>query len=297
MRHAAALALALTLSASGLLALPLRAEPLRVVTTFTIIGDMAAAVGGDAAEVTSLIPPGAEVHNYQPTPSDIRTASTAQLVLWNGLGLETWFERFFRNLPDIPSAVVSEGVAPLPIASGPYAGKPNPHAWMSISDALLYVENIRRAMAAADLAHAETYAANAAAYAEEIRAIADPLRAEIGAIPPERHWLATSEGAFSYLARDLGLGEIYIWPINEANTGTPQQIRRAIDQIRDHAVPVIFSESTVDPRSAQQVARETGIAYGGVLYVDSLTPADGPVPTYLDLLRVTVGRITEELAR
>lgn len=294
--HRAA-ALALVLSLAGLLALPARAEPLRVVTTFTILGDMAAAVGGDAAEVTSLIPPGAEVHNYQPTPSDIRTASAAQLVLWNGLGLETWFERFFRNLPDVPSAVVSERVEPLPIASGPYAGKPNPHAWMSITDALLYVENIRRAMAAADPAHAETYAANAAAYAEAIRAVADPLRAEIDGIPPERRWLATSEGAFSYLARDLGLGEIYIWPINEANTGTPQQIRRAIDQIRDHAVPVVFSESTVDPRSAQQVARETGIAYGGVLYVDSLTPPDGPVPTFLDLLRVTVGRITEGLAR
>ena len=294
--HRAA-ALALMLSLAGLLALPARAEPLRVVTTFTIIGDMAAAVGGDAAEVTSLIPPGAEVHNYQPTPSDIRAASAAQLVLWNGLGLETWFERFFRNLPDVPSAVVSEGVEPLPIASGPYAGKPNPHAWMSVTDALLYVENIRRAMAAADPAQAETYAANAAAYAEAIRAVADPLRAEIDGIPPERRWLATSEGAFSYLARDLGLGEIYIWPINEANTGTPQQIRRAIDQIRDHAVPVIFSESTVDPRSAQQVARETGTAYGGVLYVDSLTPPDGPVPTFLDLLRVTVGRITEGLAR
>lgn len=294
MRLAAA---ALALSIASLLALPAQAAPLRVVTTFTIIGDMAAAVGGDAAEVTSLIPPGAEVHNYQPTPSDIRTASAAQLVLWNGLGLETWFERFFRNLPDVPSAVVSEGVEPLPIASGPYAGKPNPHAWMSITDALLYVENIRRAMAAADPANAATYAANAAAYSDAIRAVADPLRAEIDAVPPDHRWLATSEGAFSYLARDLGLGEIYIWPINEANTGTPQQIRRAIDQIRDHAVPVVFSESTVDPRSAQQVARETGIAYGGVLYVDSLTPPDGPVPSYLDLLRVTVGRIAEGLAR
>lgn len=168
---------------------------------------------------------------------------------------------------------------------------------MSITNALLYVENIRRAMAAADPDHAATYAANAAAYTAAIRAVADPLRAEIDGIPPERRWLATSEGAFSYLARDLGLGEIYIWPINEANTGTPQQIRRAIDQIRDHAVPVIFSELTVAPRSAQQVARETGIAYGGVLYVDSLTPPDGPVPTYLDLLHVTVGRITEGLAR
>ncbi len=292
--HAPALAaLALGLFASPLAA----AEKLKVATTFTIIADMAAHVAGDAAEVSSLIPAGAEVHNFQPTPSDIRAAMEADLILWNGLGLEAWFDRFFRNLPDTPAAVVSEGVQPILITEGPYAGKPNPHAWMSASDAAIYVENIRKAMAAADPANAEAYAANAAAYTAEIEALAGPIRAEIAAIPEGRRWLATSEGAFSYLTRDLGLGEIYIWPINEANTGTPQQIRRAIDAIRAHDVPAVFSESTVDPRSAQQVARETGVAYGGVLYVDSITGPDGPAPSYLDLMRVTTGRIVEALAK
>ncbi len=292
--HAPALAaLALGLFASPLAA----AEKLKVATTFTIIADMAAHVAGDAAEVSSLIPAGAEVHNFQPTPSDIRAAMEADLILWNGLGLEAWFDRFFRNLPDTPAAVVSEGVEPILIADGPYAGKPNPHAWMSASDAAVYVENIRKAMAAADPANAEAYAANAAAYTAEIEALAGPIRAEIAAIPERRRWLATSEGAFSYLTRDLGLGEIYIWPINEANTGTPQQIRRAIDAIRAHDVRAVFSESTVDPRSAQQVARETGVAYGGVLYVDSITGPDGPAPSYLDLMRVTTGRIVEALAK
>lgn len=292
--HAPALAaLALGLFASPLAA----AEKLKVATTFTIIADMAAHVAGDAAEVSSLIPAGAEVHNFQPTPSDIRAAMEADLILWNGLGLEAWFDRFFRNLPDTPAAVVSEGVEPILIADGPYAGKPNPHAWMSASDAAIYVENIRKAMAAADPANAEAYAANAAAYTAEIEALAGPIRAEIATIPEGWRWLATSEGAFSYLTRDLGLGEIYIWPINEANTGTPQQIRRAIDAIREHEVPAVFSESTVDPRSAQQVARETGVAYGGVLYVDSITGPDGPAPSYLDLMRVTTGRIVEALAK
>ena len=292
--HAPALAaLALGLFASPLAA----AEKLKVATTFTIIADMAAHVAGDAAEVSSLIPAGAEVHNFQPTPSDIRAAMEADLILWNGLGLEAWFDRFFRNLPDTPAAVVSEGVQPILITEGPYAGKPNPHAWMSASDAAIYVENIRKAMAAADPANAEAYAANAAAYTAEIEALAGPIRAEIAAIPEGRRWLATSEGAFSYLTRDLGLGEIYIWPINEANIGTPQQIRRAIDAIRAHDVPAVFSESTVDPRSAQQVARETGVAYGGVLYVDSITGPDGPAPSYLDLMRVTTGRIVEALAK
>lgn len=272
------------------------AEKLRVVTTFTIIADMAANVAGDAAEVTSLIPAGAEVHNFQPTPSDIRAASEADLVLWNGLGLEAWFERFFRSLRDVPAAVVTEGVEPIPISSGPYEGQPNPHAWMSTAAALVYVENIRAALVAADPENAAVYDANAAAYAARIEALAAPIRERLASIPEARRWLATSEGAFSYLARDFELGEIYIWPINEDNTGTPQQIRRAIDLIREKEAPVIFSESTVDPRSAEQVARETGIAYGGVLYVDSLSPPDGPVPSYLDLMRVTTGRIAEALA-
>jgi len=275
---------------------PAAAERLKVVTTFTIVADMAANVAGDVADVDSLIPPGAEVHNFQPTPSDIRTAMEADLILWNGLGLEAWFDRFFRNLRDVPAVVVSEGVEPIAITEGPYAGRPNPHAWMSTADALIYVENIRAALAEADPDNAESYAANAAAYAAEIEALAAPVRERLAAIPEARRWLATSEGAFAYLTRDFGLGEIYIWPINEANTGTPQQIRRAIDLIRANDVPAVFSESTVDPRSAQQVARETGIDYGGVLYVDSLSESDGPVPSYLDLIRVTTTRIAEALA-
>jgi manganese/iron transport system substrate-binding protein len=287
-----AFALVLVLSAAA----PVAAEKLRVVTTFTILGDMAANVAGEAADVVSLIPAGAEVHNFQPTPSDIRAASDAGLILWNGLGLEAWFERFFRNLRDVPAVVVTEGIEPIAISSGPYAGQPNPHAWMSTADALIYVENIRAALAEADPDNAPVYADNAAAYSAEIAALAEPIRARLDAIPPERRWLATSEGAFSYLARDFGLDEIYIWPINEDSTGTPQQIRRAIDLIRENAVPVIFSESTVDPRSAEQVARETGIAYGGVLFVDSLSPEGGPVPSYLDLIGVTTTRIAEALA-
>jgi manganese/iron transport system substrate-binding protein len=168
---------------------------------------------------------------------------------------------------------------------------------MSPAEALIYVANIRAALAEADPANAEVYAANAAEYAAAIDATAGPIREVLAAIPEDRRWLVTSEGAFSYLARDFGMNEGYIWPMNEPGQGTPQQVRRVIDLIREHAVPVIFSESTIDPRPAEQVARETGIRYGGVLYVDSLSPPDGPVPSYLDLLRVTAGRIAEELRR
>lgn len=269
---------------------------LKVVTTFTVIADMVRNVAGDTAVVESITRPGAEIHNYQPTPGDILKAQDADLILWNGLGLELWFERFFANLRDVPSAVVSDGVVPMSIGDGPYTGKPNPHAWMSPSDALVYVDNIARALSDADPTNAANYAENAKAYRARIEAAIAPIREQLAAIPQERRWLATSEGAFSYLARDFGLKELYLWPINADSQGTPQQIRRVIDVMRSERVPAIFSENTVSDKPARQVARETGAAYGGVLYVDSLSDAGGPVPTYLDLLRVTSETIAKGLA-
>ncbi len=272
------------------------AEPFKVVTTFTVIADMARNVAGDAARVESITKPGAEIHNYQPTPGDLLKTRDAQLVLWNGLNLELWFERFFSRMKDVPSAVVSQGVAPIAIAQGPYAGKPNPHAWMSPQAALIYVDNIRDALVAHDPAQAETYRRNAAAYKARITATLEPLRQQLQAIPEQRRWLVSSEGAFSYLARDLGLRELYLWPINADAQGTPQQVRRVIETVRAERIPAVFSESTVSPAPAEQVARESGARYGGVLYVDSLSAADGPVPTYLDLLRVTTETLVKGLA-
>ncbi len=280
----------------GLPAVAVAAEKPKVITTFTVIADIARNVAGDAAEVDSITKPGAEIHNYQPTPRDILKASDADLVLWNGFNLERWFEKFLANLGDVPEAVVSEGVTPLSISGGAYDGKPNPHAWMSPDNALIYVENIRKALTAVDPDHAEVYAANAKAYAGKIRAEIEPMKAEIATLPEDERWLATSEGAFSYLARDLGLKEVFLWPINADSQGSPQQVRAVIDAVRKHKIKAIFSESTVSDKPARQVAAETGALYGGVLYVDSLSEADGPVPTYLDLLKVTVATIAKGLA-
>ncbi|WP_323148293.1 metal ABC transporter substrate-binding protein [Pseudomonas oryzihabitans] len=272
------------------------AEPFKVVTTFTVIADMARNVAGDAAQVESITKPGAEIHNYQPTPGDLLKVRDAQLVLWNGLNLEVWFERFFGRMKDVPRAVVSQGIEPIAIAQGPYAGKPNPHAWMSPQAALIYVDNIRDALVEHDPAQADTYRRNADAYKARITATLDPLRQQLQAIPAERRWLVSSEGAFSYLARDLGLRELYLWPINADQQGTPQQVRRVIETVRAERIPAVFSESTVSAAPAEQVARESGARYGGVLYVDSLSAGDGPVPTYLDLLRVTTETLVRGLA-
>ena len=264
---------------------------MRVVTTFTVIEDMARNVAGDAAIVQSITRPGAEIHDYQPTPGDILKAQKADLILWNGLNLERWFEKFFSDLDDVPGIVVTEGVEPLSIGQGAYAGKPNPHAWMSPANAVIYVDNIRKALVHADPANAAIYNRNAENYTAQIRAIEAPLQNALAAIPAEQRWLVTSEGAFSYLARDLNMQEIYLWPVNAEQQGTPQQVRNVIDRVRANQIPVVFSESTVSDRPAKQVAKESGARYGGVLYVDSLSAKNGPVPTYLKLLEVTTGTI------
>lgn len=289
---------ALILAAPLACALPAAAQDrLKAVTSFTILADMAQNVAGDAADVVSITKPGAEIHNYQPTPGDLVGAQDADLVLWNGLNLEQWFEQFLDNLPDVPSVVLTEGIEPIGIGEGPYEGKPNPHAWMSPTDALVYVENIRAAFVEADPANAGIYNANAEAYAAEITATVEPIRQALAAIPEGNRWLVTSEGAFSYLARDFGLKELYLWPINADQQGTPRQVRDVIDAVREHNIPVVFSESTISSKPAEQVARETGAKYGGVLYVDSLSEADGPVPTYLDLLKVTTETIAAGLTQ
>ncbi|MFK8079859.1 MAG: metal ABC transporter substrate-binding protein [Granulosicoccus sp.] len=267
------------------------AEKLKVVTSFTILADMAGNVAGDAADVVSITKPGAEIHNYQPTPKDIGRTRDADLILWNGLNLELWFEKFLTRLGDIPSAVLSDGVEPMSIGSGPYDGLPNPHVWMSPNDALVYVDNIEKALSAADPDNTSVYQANAADYKARIKAITEPLREQLASIAENQRWLVTSEGAFSYLARDFDLKELYLWPINADSQGTPQQVRHVIDTVRDNDIPVVFSESTVSAKPAQQVARETDTHYGGILYVDSLSDQDGPVPTYLDLLKVTIDTI------
>ena len=282
----------LSVIALGLATLQAEAK-FKVVTTFTVIQDIAQNVAGDAATVESITKPGAEIHEYEPTPKDIVKAQSADLILWNGLNLERWFERFFQNIKDKPAVVVTEGITPLSIYEGPYKDAPNPHAWMSPSNALIYVENIKNALVKYDPQNADTYQKNAAAYAEKIKQLDKPLREKLAQIPTDQRWLVTSEGAFSYLAKDYDLKEGYLWPINAEQQGTPQQVRKLIDLVKKNHIPVVFSESTVSAKPAQQVAKESGAKYGGVLYVDSLSATDGPVPTYIDLLNVTVSTIVK----
>lgn len=272
-------------------------KKIKAITTFTVIADMARNVAGDAAIVESITKPGAEIHDYQPTPQDIVRTQGADVIFWNGLNLERWFERFLYDIKNVPSVVISEGVPPLSIYEGPYSGKPNPHAWMSTDNALIYIENIRKTFVEMDPQNAETYNANAKAYSEKVQKIKEDLIQTLAHIPERQRYIVTSEGAFSYLAKDLNMKEVYLWPMNADQQGTPQQVRKVIDTVRANNIPVIFSESTISDKPAKQVASETDAVYGGVLYVDSLSHADGKVPTYLDLLKVTTGTIANGFAK
>jgi len=272
-----------------------RAEKLKVVTTFTIIADITRNITGDLAIVESITKPGAEIHNYQPTPRDIIKAQDADIIIHNGMGLELWFEQFYDNLEDVPSILATKNIKPIGISTGPYDGKPNPHAWMALESARAYVKNITDGLSHYDEGNRKEYEKNAKIYISKIENTLLPLTEKIDEVNKKERWLVTSEGAFSYLARDLKLNELYIWPINADQQGSPKQVKEVIDSINENGIKVIFSESTISPKPAQQIARETKIRYGGVLYVDSLTDENGPVPTYIDLLNTTYSTVISGL--
>ncbi len=265
-----------------------------VVTTFTVLADMAQNVAGEHLRVESITKVGAEIHGYEPTPGDVRVTANADLVLDNGLGLEAWFQRFVGEL-DVPHAVVSEDVDPIPIATDAYAGRPNPHAWMSPIEAQRYVAAMVDAFSGLDPAHAEDFRENGAAYSDEIAAVHDELVDGLSSLPPSQRALVTCEGAFSYLARDGGLEEAYLWPVNAEQQATPGQIADAIAFVDRNDVAAVFCESTVSDAAMRQVVGATDARFGGVLYVDSLSLPDGPVPSYLDLLRHDVRTIVAGL--
>jgi manganese transport system substrate-binding protein len=279
-----AIVVAVALTACNARTTPGTSDKPVVLTTFTVLADMAQNVAGDHLQVESITKVGAEIHGYEPTPGDIRRAAKADLILDNGLNLEAWFSQFVDGL-DVPHLVASEGVQTLPIAEDAYAGLTNPHAWMSALNAQIYVANMVRAFSDLDPAHAADYQRNGAAYGAELQRIHAGLVNQIQTVPKAQRALVTCEGAFSYLARDTGLNEIYIWPVNAEQQATPQRVAGTIDAVTRNQVPAVFCESTVSDKPMQQVVRATGARFGGVLYVDSLSEVGGPVPTYLDLLR------------
>jgi manganese transport system substrate-binding protein len=266
-----------------------------VLTTFTVIADMAQNVAGDKAIVESLTKPGAEIHGYEPTPSDLVRAQKANLILNNGLNLERWAQKLYNSVPNVPHVTLTDGIKPIEITEDAYKGKPNPHAWMSPQNALIYVENIRKALVNLDSANAETYNTNAKAYSEKIKEVDEKLRKAVSVVPADKRYMVSCEGAFSYVTRDYGLKEAYLWAVNSEQQATPKQLEKVIDIVKKNKIPVVFCESTVNDGAQRQVAKESGARFGGVFYVDSLSPPNGLAPTYLKLLELNITTLTQGL--
>jgi manganese transport system substrate-binding protein len=267
----------------------------RVLATFTVLADLADQVACGQLQVESITKIGAEIHSYEITPSDLRRASGARMILENGLGLELWTRRFTAGLGNIPRVSLSDGITPLPIEGQPGSGKVNPHAWMSPKAAIHYVARIRDAFMVLDPPHASTYQRCAAAYSRQLIRLDHELASQLAALPPRRRLLVTCEGAFSYLARDYGLDEAWLWPVNGEREVTPQRMRHLIATVRERQVPAVFCESTVDSRAMQRVAAETGARLAGTFHVDSLSPAEGPAATYLELMRHNIATLRSGL--
>jgi manganese transport system substrate-binding protein len=267
----------------------------QVLTTFTVLADMAKNVAGDRADVDSLTKPGAEIHGYEPTPQDLVRLQKADIVLDNGMNLEKWAEKLYQNIGSVPHVTLTDGIEPMSIAEGPYKDKPNPHAWMSPKNALTYVDNITKALSDIDPDNAQYYGQNAANYKSQIEAVDVTLKNGLSELPESNRYMISCEGAFSYLIRDYGLKQGYLWPINADAQGTPQQIRSVVEMVRENKVPAVFCESTVNDKAQRQVAAESGARFGGVFYVDSLSGADGPTPTYLKLLEYNARTLIEGL--
>jgi manganese transport system substrate-binding protein len=268
-----------------------------VLTTFTVLADMAQQVAGDRLEVRSITKPGAEIHGYEPTPRDLEEAQGVDLIVENGLGLERWAQRFLAAAgSNVPIVTLSDGMEPLPIASDAAAGKPNPHAWMSPRRAELYVDRLVEAFSRLDPASAEQFKRRGETYKEQLKGLDRELRSALAALPPNQRLLVTCEGAFSYLARDYGLDEAYLWPVNAESQVTPRRLARLIDTVKQRRVPAVFCESTVSDQAQREVARASGARFGGTFYVDSLSGSTGPAPSLLALQRHNVNLIVRGLA-
>lgn len=274
-------------------------DPPLVVTTFSVLGDITEHIGGDRIEVRSITPAGAEVHEYDPAPSDVQAAADADLIIENGMGLEEWFEQFIAH-SEAPTAVASAGMAARPITRLP--GHPDdpgqsaelpldPHGWISPAQSKTYVDNIAAALTELAPEDAEYFAENAEQYRAQLQSILEDAQQRAAEL--QDPVLVSCEGAFGYLADDLQLAEHYLWPLNAENEGTPQQMEAQIRFVQEHGVETIFCESTVNDSAQVQVAETTGARLAGPLYVDSLTEPEGPAPSHLQLLEHTISVILE----
>ena len=275
---------------------PARADTrIKVVASFTILADFIRNVGGDRVDVVALVGPNADAHVYTPSPGDAKTVAVARLVVVNGLGFEGWLPRLVKSSGGTARiAVATEGIDPLKEPPGGHHSV-DPHAWQSVPNAKIYVENIRRALTGIDPASAETYRANAARYLVQLDALDRDVRAMVAQIPEARRKVISTHGAFGYFAAAYGVAFIAPQGVSTDTEPSARDLATIIGQIRKEEIPAVFLENISDPRLIRRVAAETGAKIGGTLYSDSLTDEKGEAPTYIDMVRHNIKTLQDAL--
>ena len=272
------------------------AEPIEVVTTFSILGDITQRVGGDRIKVHTLVGPNADAHVYQPTPADAKAIAQARLVVVNGLGFEGWLERLIKSSGYRGKvATATNGIRTLQRSAHDHHDNVDPHAWQDLSNALIYVDNIGKALGEIDPSGKTSYQANVEKYRQEIGALDTELRKTFNSIPKSRRKVVTTHDAFGYLARAYDLNFIAPVGINTDAEPSAADIGRIIKQIRRDKIPAVFVESISDSRLLERIRQESGAKIGGTLYSDALSKDDGPVVTYLDMMRHNANTLVEAL--
>jgi zinc/manganese transport system substrate-binding protein len=272
-------------------ALPVRAEPLKVVASFSILGDLVGSVGGNSIEVTTLVGPDSDAHVYSPTPADAKKIADAKLIIVNGLGFEGWLPRLVQSSGGkVKIVTATDGIAPLRLGNDA-----DPHAWQSVGNAKVYVANIRTALSAADPANAERYRANAEAYLAKLDALDREVRDAVAKLPPARRKVISTHNAFGYFAAAYGIEFIAPLGVSTESEPSARDIAKIITQVKQAKIPAVFLENVTDPRLMQRISGETGARVGGTLYSDGLTGEKGDAPTYIDMVRHNIKALTRAL--
>jgi len=294
-----ALLVALALGLAGQAA----AQQIKTVATFSIAGDMVQRVAGDRVALTTLVGPDADAHAFEPTPAHARMLAEAKIVFANGLGFEPWFDRLMKSTASRATGVtLSAGIKPRAFAAADHDDHEghhhaaDPHAWQDVRNALAYVDNIAKALAAYDVKNAALYKANAATYLTELRALDAEIRASIAKVPKAQRRVITSHDAFGYFGAAYGIEFVAPLGVSTEGQASAKGVARLIEQIKREKIRAVFVENITDPRLIEQIARETGAKIGGKLYSDALSTKAGPAPTYIAMMRHNVRLLTAAMA-
>ncbi|MCZ8535693.1 metal ABC transporter substrate-binding protein [Paenisporosarcina quisquiliarum] len=273
-------------------------DKIQVIATYSIIYDIVKNVGGEQIEIHTLAPVGSNPHEYDPLPKDVQLTTDADAVFYNGLNLEggnSWFEKLLLTAgkveKDAPVFRLSEGVEPKHLTTKGKESEEDPHAWLDIRNGIKYAENAKNALIKVDPDHADVYEKNAEAYIAELTKLHEEAVARYNEIPKEKRLLITSEGAFKYFSDAYGFEAAYIWEINSENQGSPDQVSKVVDFIRSKEDPVLFVETSIDPRSMETVSAETGVPIYGKVFTDSIGKPGEDGDTYIKMMEWNIDTI------